>query len=195
MAFVSSQDLVSHVLTGKVVSFPTDTIPALAVQPEASALIFALKKRPLSKPLILMGASWTDLLPYLSGSREEFVIWEAIAQRYFPGALTLVLPASFQVPKATNPQDSSNIGIRVPNHPTVSKILAQTGPLSTTSVNQSGEPPLETLEAINQRFSSVFVLDPSELNPEEQVGSGKPSTVTKWTGKDWFTLRRGSVYL
>ncbi|MGK7933895.1 MAG: L-threonylcarbamoyladenylate synthase [Microcystaceae cyanobacterium] len=194
MPLVSCSDLVNHAIAGKVVSFPTDTVPALAVQPNESDLIFKLKKRSLNKPLILMGASWTDLLPYLSGSREEFVIWEAIAERYFPGALTLILPASFKVPEAMNPQDKDTIGVRVPAHPTACKILAQTGPLATTSANLSGNPPIEMLGVINETFGEVFTLDPNQLGIAEQKGSGQPSTVVKWNGNDWSTLRRGSVY-
>ncbi|MGK7945305.1 MAG: L-threonylcarbamoyladenylate synthase [Microcystaceae cyanobacterium] len=194
MPLVSRSDLVNHAIAGKIVSFPTDTVPALAAQPEQSDLIFNLKKRSLSKPLILMGASWTDLLPYLSGSREEFVIWEALANRYFPGALTLILPASFQVPEAINPRDRDTIGIRVPAHETACKILAQTGPLATTSANLSDDPPIEDLAVINERFREVFTLDPNQLEIAEQKGSGKPSTVVKWTGNDWSTIRRGSVY-
>jgi L-threonylcarbamoyladenylate synthase len=186
---------VEKAIAGQVISFPTDTVPALAVKPEASDLVFNLKKRSLYKPLILMGASWTDLLPYLSGSREEFTIWEAIAQRYLPGALTMVLPSSFKVPSEMNPKDPKTIGVRVPDHPTARKILAQTGPLATTSANLSGEPPIEDLGVINETFTEVFTLDPNELSVTEQKGSGKPSTVIKWTGNEWSTLRRGSVYL
>lgn len=57
------------------------------------------------------------------------------------GALTLVLPASDKVPRVMNPQDPTTIGIRVPNHPIARAILAQTGPMATTSVNVSGKPP------------------------------------------------------
>ncbi len=195
MPLVSLSDLITQAIAAQVVSFPTDTVPALAVQPEAADAIFHLKQRPSDKPLILMGASWTDLLPYVSGSRGEFVIWEAIAQRYLPGALTLVLPASFKVPQAVNPQNSRTIGVRVPAHPVACKILAQTGPLATTSANVSGEPPLTDLLAISKGFPDVFTLDPQTLNPEEQRGSGQPSTVIRWTGNDWETIRRGSVYI
>ena len=68
MTKVSLPELVNEAIAGKVVSFPTDTVPALAVQPERSKLIFALKQRPQDKPLILMGASAADLWSYVTGT-------------------------------------------------------------------------------------------------------------------------------
>ena len=86
-----------------LVSFPTDTVPALATRPDQAGLIFAAKRRPPDKPLILMGAALDDLLPYVAGTTAEIAIWQAVAQQYWPGQLTLVLPASEQMPAALNP--------------------------------------------------------------------------------------------
>ncbi|MGK7958032.1 MAG: Sua5/YciO/YrdC/YwlC family protein, partial [Crocosphaera sp.] len=55
MPEVSQQQLITGAKQGKVVSFPTDTVPALAALPDSASLIFATKKRPPDKPLILMG--------------------------------------------------------------------------------------------------------------------------------------------
>ncbi|NES86297.1 MAG: Sua5/YciO/YrdC/YwlC family protein, partial [Moorea sp. SIO2B7] len=57
MTQVSMATLISGALSGKLVSFPTDTVPALAVLPHKSELVFEAKRRPQDKPLILMGAS------------------------------------------------------------------------------------------------------------------------------------------
>ena len=62
------EELVETVFAGKLVSFPTDTVPALATLPSKAQLIFAAKQRSQDKPLILMGAGATDLWPYVSGS-------------------------------------------------------------------------------------------------------------------------------
>jgi L-threonylcarbamoyladenylate synthase len=186
-----------------LVSFPTDTVPALAVRPDRAALIFEAKQRSQTKPLILMAGDIADLWAYVSGSEAEFALWQQVAEQYLPGALTLVLPASDRVPPVMNPADPTTIGIRVPNHPIARHILSLTQPLATTSVNRSGEPPLETMEDINRYFPDVFTLLPNELNQLEQnfyrnskspkPSSGVPSTVVKWTGQEWQVLRQGGV--
>jgi len=193
MTQVSQTDLIIAAKAGRVVSFPTDTVPALAVKPEQSQLIFTVKQRSATKPLILMGATFRDLLPYIQGSPEEIKLWQKIAKKYFPGALTLVLPASNAVPKGMNPTNPKTIGIRVPDCKITQEILAQTAPLATTSANLSGQPPLETMTAIESAFGQVLTLnwEKSDL----VVGSGLPSTVAKWTGQDWQILRQGTVVL
>jgi L-threonylcarbamoyladenylate synthase len=121
--------------------------------------------------------------------------------------LTLVLPASQRLPTAMNPSDPTTIGIRVPNHPIAQHILALTGPLATTSVNRSGEPPLLTISEINSQFSEVLTLRPNDLAELEEryadqlqltdsiQPTGQPSTVVKWTGTGWQVLRQGEITL
>jgi L-threonylcarbamoyladenylate synthase len=201
---VSFEQFINAAQSGShLVSFPTDTVPALAVRPDRAPLIFEAKQRSQTKPLILMGGDIADLWAYVSGSEAELALWQQVAAQYLPGALTLVLPASDRVPPVMNPTDPTTIGIRVPNHPIARHILSLTQPLATTSVNRSGEPPLETMEEINRYFPDVFTLLPDELNHLEQnfyrnhktpnPSSGVPSTVVKWTGQDWEVLRQGGV--
>lgn len=176
-----------------LVSFPTDTVPALAVRPDRSRLIFEAKQRSETKPLILMAASAADLWNYVSGTASELAAWQQIAERYWPGALTLVLPASDRLPPEVNPTDPSSVGVRIPNHPAALKILAQTGVLATTSVNRSGQPPLMTLSDINAQFPEVFTLLEAAVPAANQVVSGVPSTVVRWTGSAWKVLRQGAI--
>ncbi len=190
MTLVSQTDLIDGAIAGNVVSFPTDTVPALAVKPELANLIFELKQRPPTKPLILMAASLADLLPYISGTPEELDIWQQAANKYFPGALTLVLPASDAVPKAINPTDSKTIGIRIPDSEIALEILRQTGVLATTSANLSGQSPLRSMAKIAQAFPQVLVIDQQNAT---LAGSGCPSTVVQWTRQNWQILRQGSV--
>ncbi|HBE16426.1 MAG TPA: hypothetical protein DEA78_18950 [Cyanobacteria bacterium UBA11159] len=195
MTQVSISALVTEAQRGKVVSFPTDTVPALAVQPDCSELIFAVKKRSPDKPLILMGGNPADLWDFVKGSDTELAIWQEVAGKYWPGALTLVLPASDRVPEAMNPTDPTTIGMRVPNSRIAIAILSQTGPLATTSANLSGKPPLETLDEIEAEFPEVLTLHPNELEKFPSVTTGIPSTVAKWRGKGWEILRQGGVIL
>lgn len=202
MPQVAFTELVAGAQSGKhLISFPTDTVPALAARPDCAGLIFAAKQREATKPLILMGATAADLWGYVQGSEAEQALWQETAAQYFPGAVTLVLPASDRLPTAMNPTDPTTIGIRVPNQAIARHILSQTGPLATTSVNRSGEPALTTLAEINAQFPEVLTLSPEELaalgrslgqaNP--MAASGVPSTVAQWTGSGWKILRQGAV--
>lgn len=188
-----------------LVSFPTDTVPALATRPDRANLIYEAKQRSQTKPLILMGGTIEDLWSYVAGTEAEREIWQQVAEKYWPGALTLVLPASDRLPRAMNPTDPTTIGIRVPNHPTARHILKLTRPLATTSVNRSGEPALQTLEEINAQFPEIYTLSPNALkaieaevgaiDPQGPQSSGLPSTVARWTGQGWEILRQGEVVI
>ncbi|WP_375472151.1 L-threonylcarbamoyladenylate synthase [uncultured Nostoc sp.] len=194
MTQVSLTNLIAGARAGLLVSFPTDTVPALAVVPEKAGLIFAAKQRSQDKPLILMAASVEDLWLYVKGSENEYKVWQKVAEKYWPGGLTLVLPASQRLPKVMNPIDPTTIGIRVPNSAIAQTILAQTGPLATTSANFSGQPPLQTMAEIENQFPKVLTLAATEYQGE-MLGMGIPSTVAKWTGINWQILRQGAIEL
>ncbi|MEH2323162.1 MAG: L-threonylcarbamoyladenylate synthase [Nostoc sp.] len=198
MTQVYLADLIAGARAGLLVSFPTDTVPALAAIPEKAGLIFTAKQRSQDKPLILMAASAEDLWLYVKGSENEYKIWQELAEKYWPGGLTLVLPASdvydglrLRLPKVMNPIDPTTIGIRVPNSAIAQSILAQTGPLATTSANFSGQPPLQTMAEIEVQFPKVLTLE----YQGEILGVGIPSTVAKWTGTNWQILRQGAIKL
>ena len=216
MAYVSFPELVHAARMGTaLISFPTDTVPALASHPDQAHLIFAAKQRSTTKPLILMAASADDLWPYVNGTPAEHTAWQDVARQYWPGALTLVLPASDRIPVAMNPQNPTTLGIRVPNSAVARHILSHTGPLATTSVNRSGEPPLLSIDTINQSFPEVLTLSLHELEELErslshssapsskkhpqtdnaQASAPTPSTVVQWAGQSWIIARQGSVYL
>lgn len=193
MPQVSITDFVAGVSAGYLVSFPTDTVPALAVLPERTELIFIAKQRSQDKPLILMGATSADLWPFVTGSESEWRIWQRVASLYWPGALTLVLPASERLP--TMNLDPTTIGLRVPKCAIAQSILSRTGPLATTSANLSGQLPLQTMPEITAQFPDVLTLLPTELAAAVNTQRGIPSTVAKWTGTNWEILRQGGVKL
>ncbi|KAF3887772.1 MULTISPECIES: L-threonylcarbamoyladenylate synthase [Nostocales] len=205
MTIVSLDALISGARAGKLVSFPTDTVPALACLPEKSSLIYAAKQRSREKPLILMAARTEDIWAFTQGRDEEYQVWHEVAKKYWPGALTLVLPASERVPKVTISSSNENfsqytnqlsnsvtVGVRVPDSAIARKILAQTGPLATTSINLSGQPPLLTVSEIEAQFPELLCLAATEYDTEVK-GTGLPSTVVKWTGENWQVLRQGAI--
>jgi L-threonylcarbamoyladenylate synthase len=51
------------------------------------------------------------------------------------------------------------------------------------------------MTAIAATFPDILVLDEQELNPEESISSGLPSTLAQWTDKEWKILRQGSVMI
>lgn len=188
MVKVSQAELVAGAIAGSAVSFPTDTVPALAMKPELARRIYQLKQRPATKPLILLGASIEDLLAYVSYTEAELAVWQKLIDKHLPGALTLVLPASAKVPTSINPTNSKTVGIRIPDLPLAREILSQTGVLATTSANISGQDALTSMDAIAETFPEVLVLDEANI-----IGSGLPSTVVSWQNPQWQVLRQGSV--
>ena len=195
MSLVCIETLIEGAISGRVVSFPTETVPALAARPDKADLIFEAKGRSQNKPLILMGATAEYLWPYVCGSDQELQLWQEVAQKYWPGPLTLVLPASVMVPRVMNPVDQTSIGIRIPNCDIAREIMAKIGPLATTSANLSGQPPLEQMSEINAQFPDVLVLSLSQ-SQEMILASGVPSTVAKWNKIGaWKILRQGAVKL
>ena len=190
MALVSLAALVASARSGKLVSFPTDTVPALAVQPDRSADIFTLKQRSPDKPLILMAASWQEFLPFLDTSHPALETWEQVAQKYFAGAVTLVLPASDRGCKLN--QGFKTLGVRIPDSKVAIAILQQTGAMLTTSANKSNQPPYRRMREIYEAFPSVITLGDG-IDITEQLGSGLPSTVVEWTVEGWLVRRQGAV--
>ncbi len=196
MLKVSLPQLVDAARAGQVVSFPTDTLPALAAKPEQAAEIYRLKHRQVHKPLILMAAKVSELWPYVRGTADEHAQWQAMAEQYWPGALTLVLPATGLHPTAMTPANPRTLGIRVPDNDLALEILAATGPLATTSANRSGQPPLRNADDIAELFPQVQVLSAANLaqgQGEERKVAPQPSTVLAWKGPDWQVLREGAI--
>jgi L-threonylcarbamoyladenylate synthase len=184
---VSLDRLIIAAQTGNLISFPTDTVPALATLPIHAELIFQTKQRSQDKPLILMVGEVADLWQFTKGTQREIEIWQAVADRYLPGALTMVLPAADLLPAVMNPLGNQTIGLRVPDSSIARSILAQTGALATTSANLSGAPPLLTMAEISNNFSQVFTLD------LDLPTLGQPSTVIEWDNASWKLLRQGAI--
>ncbi|MFN5860845.1 MAG: L-threonylcarbamoyladenylate synthase [Pseudanabaena sp.] len=190
MSLVSLAALIAGVRSGQLVSFPTDTVPALAIRPDRSADIFTLKERSPDKPLILMASSWQEFLPFIDIGHPALEIWQQSAEKYFPGAVTLVLPASDR--GATLNQGFTTLGIRIPDSKVAIAILQQTGALLTTSANKSNQPPLRKMRDISNAFPRVLTLGDG-IDIDEPLGSGLPSTVVEWTAENWLVRRQGAI--
>ena len=185
---LAASDLTLRLRAGEAAIIPTDTLPGLAVLPDQAQTLWRLKCRPADKPLILMGASVNDLLQEVEGSCHREV--EALAERYWPGALTLVLPARDDgAGRYLNP-GGTTLGCRIPACEQTRALLQISGPLATTSANRSGEPASMTAAEAALVFPDVAQLGPQ---PWPQP-SGQASTVLVWVevGR-WRLVRRGAV--
>ena len=185
---LDAPDLVLRLRAGDAAIIPTDTLPGLAVIPDQAQTLWRLKCRPADKPLILMGATVDDLLGEVAVSCHREV--EALAQRYWPGALTLVLPArDAGAGRYLNP-GGTTLGCRIPACEQTRALLQISGPLATTSANRSGEPASMTAAEAALVFPDVAQLGPQ---PWPQP-SGLASTVLVWVEEGrWRLVRRGAV--
>ena len=123
---------------GKVIAFPTDTVygvGAHGLNERAIAQLFLVKDRSRTKAIPYLLASAADLS--LVAREIPEAAW-VLAHRFWPGGLTLVVPANQQVPKLLTAGGDS-VAVRVPNHPVTRALIdSLRAPLAATSANISG---------------------------------------------------------
>jgi len=133
---------------GGIVAFPTDTVYGIGAHgmlPQAVEKLYAAKERPRDKaiPLLLPGL---EALPAVVATVPEAA--RALAARFWPGALTIVLRRSPNVPDAVT-AGGETVAVRVPDHAlTLALLRALAAPLAATSANLSGEPAPDTAEGV-----------------------------------------------
>jgi len=182
-------ELASKLKKGSLGLFPTDTLPALCSYTKYSKQIWTIKKRPLNKPLILMGGCIEDLFDFVKPCAIEDGL--KMAKIHWPGALTIILPTLGNLSETLN-CNSNSIGFRVPDLRVARELLLQTGPLATTSANISGKSPVKDALEASIQFPGVPILGPLPW----PSSSGMASTVIEWKGKaKWNLLRPGAVLL
>jgi L-threonylcarbamoyladenylate synthase len=129
---------------GELVVIPTDTVYGVAGSLEVHSVdaLFSLKQRPYDKPLPVLGAD-VEALAEIAVFDDRARI---LAERYWPGPLTLVLPRAegFGLPLGRGGEAS--VAVRVPAHPLGLGVLRGSGPLAVTSANVSGEPDAHSIE-------------------------------------------------
>jgi L-threonylcarbamoyladenylate synthase len=134
-------DVIAHAArvlhSGGLVAFPTETVyglGAVALNPTAVARIFAAKGRPAGNPLIVHVADATDAERLVTAWPEAAA---RLAERFWPGPLTLVLPKSCAVPDIVT-AGGPTVAVRVPAHPVALALLRATGlPVAAPSANRS----------------------------------------------------------
>ena len=189
MNLVDCKSALKNLNSGLPIIFPTDTLPAIGCLPKFSNIIYEFKKRDRNKPLILMGAEHKHLIDYVHESAKKD--YETIASKYWPGALTIVIPSSEKQTVNLTSNDLT-IGLRIPNSYIAQSLLRETGPLLTSSANISGFKGSITAEGIALDFPSVKILGPIPWGRS----SGKASTIVSWKKSgDWRLIREGEVFV
>ena len=187
MKVINYESALKILKSGLPVIFQTDTLPAIGCLPKFSEIIYEFKKRDRNKPLILMGSEQKQLIDYVHESAKDD--FKNIASKYWPGALTMVIPCSKKDKPILTSMDFT-LGLRIPNSFTAQSLMKETGPLLTSSANISGSMGSVTVEGVALDFPSVDILGPL---PWEK-NSGKASTIISWKkNRDWRVIRQGEV--
>ena len=177
-----------HLRQGGVAAIPTDTIYGLAanaLDERAVRRVFSLKRRPSGMALPLLLADAADLERW---GREVPELARLLAQRFWPGALTLVVRKAADIPDvATGGLDT--VALRVPAHDTPRALARMLGvPITGTSANRSGSPGLTDADAVRREFAGepCMVVD-------GQCDGGVASTLVDVTGAEPRIIREGAV--
>ena len=196
MAIKLSQDIQQQVeqgiavlRRGGIVAFPTDTIYGLgacADLPQAVERVYRAKGRPHSMALPLLLAHISQISEV--ASYVPPVAW-LLAEKFLPGALTLVLLKSSSVPDIVT-AGGKTVAVRVPAHPVPVALAEGVGkPIVGTSANLSGRPGSLTAEGVYCQFGDRvdLVIDGG------RCPGGRESTIVDVTGEKPVILREGAI--
>ncbi|MBI5755033.1 threonylcarbamoyl-AMP synthase [Candidatus Peregrinibacteria bacterium] len=182
---------VSVLRKGGVIAHPTDTCYGFAVDifnAKAIARLYRLKKMLVTKPVTIMAESFSEAQRY----GEFSLVSKNLAKKYWPGALTLIVPRKKTLPAFLNP-NSDTIGIRVPDCPvSLALMVAFGGPLCTTSANITTLPsPYGVSDMLGQfrqeRVQPDLILDAGTIPFQP------PSTIVKVMEGGVKVMREGAV--
>jgi L-threonylcarbamoyladenylate synthase len=174
---------------GRLVAFPTETVYGLganALDPAAVQKIFEAKGRPLTSPLIVHVATVAMARNLASHWPPEA---DALAERFWPGPLTLILPKAAHVPDLVTAGFPS-VGIRIPAHPVALELLRACGiPLAAPSANRFTQLSPTTAEHVGQGLGDRvdLILDGGPCKV------GIESTVLSLSGPTPRILRPGQI--
>jgi L-threonylcarbamoyladenylate synthase len=177
---------------GEVVAIPTDTVYGLAAaidRPDAIDQLYVLKGRPAEKaiPILISDIARLDkLTPHLSSTAA------LLAEIFWPGALTLVLPARPDLPRGVTVASGriETVAVRMPDHDLARSIIAAAeGALAVTSANRSGAPPAVEVDEVRRlRLSQPLLIVDGGRTP-----GGVPSTIVNVTTELPEILREGVI--
>ena len=186
MEKLTVEELLKKDIRNKIIAFPTDTVYGVGCMIDdkvAIDKIYELKHRDYSKPLAIL-TNKKDISEYAYVNKNI----EEIINLYWPGALTLIFKKTSKVPSFVT-ANLETVGFRMPNSNIALRILDKFGLLATTSINISGEEPLNDIESIERNFSNY--IDYLIIDIEET--SNVSSTVVDCSNGKYKILRQGDI--
>ena len=187
MSIEDIEEAAKLVLEGRLIAYPTDTVYGLGCNPfDADAvdrLVKAKERVKGSLPILVSSLQDAERLGEISG------LAATLANRFWPGPLTLVVPPRTNFP-ARITGDTLLVGLRIPNHEKARRLIKECGgALIGTSANLSGRPSLRTadevLRELKDRVDLVIDGGPAPL--------GRESTVVRVLGNKSTVLRDGAI--
>ncbi len=175
--------------SGGVVAFPTDTFFALGVDAcnrNAITRAFKIKRRPDGVPMPVLISNISQAADLVGDFPLDA---QLLAERFWPGALTIVLPASDRVPAELN-GGVGTVGIRIPDNEVALRLIsAFGGGVTGTSANMSGDPPTKDADELIAAFGDeIDVVVDGECGNESE-----PSTVVDMTRGRPTVVREGAI--
>lgn len=185
---ISLEQACHLLLHGDVVALPTETVYGLGASiafPEAIQKIYAIKGRPSNNPLIIHLHSSASISSFASSLPEGF---HALAEAFWPGPLTLVLPIFPETVPSIACAGLPTAAFRIPDHSLTRDLLKICGPLVMPSANLSGKPSATKSEHVELDFGQDFpVLDGGSCQ------KGLESTILIFRKGAWEIIRQGAL--
>jgi L-threonylcarbamoyladenylate synthase len=182
-------EAVKIIAKGGIIAFPTDTIYGVAgdvFNPKAIEKIYLIKERSMQKAIPVLIGDIQHLECLVSEMSDKA---RKLAETFWPGPLTLILPKNPALPETLSPYPT--IGVRMPDHQFTLALLRATGPLATTSANISGDAnPTKSQDVLEQLGGKIDLL----LDGGDTPGS-TASTVVDTSGPELKILREGPISL
>lgn len=179
----------SLIQRGRVVGIPTDTVYGLSADPynlSAIERVFQVKGRAETKALPILVNSVEQAVVLTRDLPEHFF---DLAQKFWPGALTIVVEATHRLPlKVTG--NSGRVALRWPKSQVACELIeCFGGPITGTSANLSGFPSCTNATALAKQLGDrlPLILDGGE------TGASLTSTIIALRGEDWSIIREGAV--
>lgn len=181
-------EAVSLIKSGELVVFPTETVYGLganAFDPVAVGKIFEAKGRPQDNPLIVHISRVEEVKDI---ARDVPEVFYTLAERFMPGALTVVLPKSDLIPGIVT-AGGDTVAVRMPDHPVAQELISRSFPLAAPSANRSKHVSPTTARHVYDDLDGrvPLILDGGEC------GVGIESTVLDLTSGSPVILRPGAV--
>lgn len=154
------QQALNALRQGEVIAYPTEGVFGVGCDPDnpdAIKKLLEIKQRPVEKGLILIAASYDQLLPYIDESQLNQEQLKRVHATW-PGPVTWIMPTSDKVSHWVSGQFDS-IAVRVTDHPLVQKMChAFQKPITSTSANLTGLPPCLTTEQVDEQLGDQLAV-------------------------------------